>query len=111
MAHADTLIIPRWLVPVRPQGDVLENQALAIAGETIIEYLPVNDALARWPDARQVHLPDHVLIPGLVNAHTHAAMSLFRGFADDLHLQTWLHDHIWPAEARWISEDFVRDGS
>ncbi len=111
MAHVDNLIIPRWLVPVRPQGTVLEGQALALCGEIIIDYLPVNDALAQWPDAHQVYLPGHVLLPGLINSHTHSAMSLFRGFADDLRLQTWLHDFIWPAEAKWVSDEFVRDGS
>lgn len=111
MNQADTLIIPHWLVPVRPRGAVLKGQALALADEIIIEYLPVADAITRWPEAHQVYLPDHVLLPGLVNSHTHAAMSLLRGYADDLRLQTWLHDHIWPAEARWLSESFVRDGS
>ncbi|MCY1185962.1 5-methylthioadenosine/S-adenosylhomocysteine deaminase [compost metagenome] len=52
-----------------------------------------------------------LLAPGLVNAHGHAAMSLFRGLADDLPLMTWLQEHIWPAEARWVGEDFVRDGT
>ena len=52
-----------------------------------------------------------VVTPGLVNAHGHSAMSLFRGLADDLPLMTWLHDHIWPAEGKWVDEDFVRDGT
>jgi 5-methylthioadenosine/S-adenosylhomocysteine deaminase len=103
--------MPRWLVPVRPHGVVLESQALALCDDIIVDYLPEHEAINRWPDACQVHLPDHVLLPGLVNAHTHAAMTLLRGFADDLRLQTWLHDHVWPTESRWVSEEFVRDGT
>jgi 5-methylthioadenosine/S-adenosylhomocysteine deaminase len=56
-------------------------------------------------------LPDMLLSPGLINAHGHAAMSLFRGLADDLPLMTWLEKHIWPAEAKWVDEAFVRDGT
>jgi 5-methylthioadenosine/S-adenosylhomocysteine deaminase len=58
-----------------------------------------------------LEMPGHVLIPGLVNAHTHAAMSLFRGLADDLPLMTWLNEHVWPAEGRWVHEEFVADGT
>ncbi len=63
------------------------------------------------PDTKVVELPDHVLIPGLVNTHTHAAMSLMRGLADDLPLMRWLNEHIWPAEARHVSHEFVLDGT
>ena len=62
-------------------------------------------------EARQIiELPGHVLLPGLVNSHGHAAMSLLRGYADDQPLMTWLEQHIWPAEATHVSADFVRDG-
>ncbi len=66
---------------------------------------------SRWPDYPAVELPDHVLIPGLVNAHTHAAMSLMRGMSDDLPLMRWLEDHIWPAERQHVSAAMVRDGT
>ena len=74
-----TVIEPRWVVPVEPAGTVLEAHAVVIAGDRILAVLAVADAAARYPDAPRIHLPEHVLIPGLVNLHTHAAMSLMRG--------------------------------
>lgn len=106
----DTLLLPRWLVPVEPAGVVLENYGLAIQGDRITLLAPRERALKHQYD-QIIELPDSLLIPGLINAHCHAAMSLFRGMADDLPLHTWLNDHIWPAEARWVNEDFVRDGT
>jgi 5-methylthioadenosine/S-adenosylhomocysteine deaminase len=107
----DTLINARWMVPVEPAGLVLDDHALAIRGDRIVDLLPQDEAQARYR-ARAVHeLPTHVLIPGLVNAHAHAAMALLRGYADDLPLMTWLSEHIWPAEARHVGAEFVHDGS
>jgi len=111
MVTVDTLIQARWVIPVEPDEVVLENHTLALADGRIQALLPATEAAARYPGVATVALPSHALIPGLVNAHTHAAMSLLRGLADDLPLMTWLQDHIWPAEARWVSEEFVRDGS
>jgi len=73
--------------------------------------LPERDAAARFPGYEKHELKSHVLMPGLVNAHTHAAMSLLRGLADDLPLMRWLEEHIWPAESKHVSRDFVRDGT
>ncbi len=106
----DTLLLPRWLVPVEPAGVILEGYGLAIAGDRIALIAPRERAL-KHQYGKVLELPDSLLIPGLVNAHGHAAMTLFRGMADDLPLHTWLEQHIWPAEARWVSEDFVRDGT
>ena len=111
MQSADTLISARWIVPVAPRGAVLEDHALVVADGRIVDLLPRREAAARYRAAEQVSLPTHALIPGLVNAHTHAAMTLFRGLADDLDLWTWLNRHIWPAETKWIDEAFVRDGT
>ncbi len=72
---------------------------------------PAQEAAARFATYESLDLPGHVLIPGLVNAHTHAAMALLRGLADDLPLMRWLEEHIWPAEARHVSREFVRDGT
>lgn len=106
----DTLLLPKWLVPVEPAGVVLENYGIAIEGDRIALITPRERALKH--QYRQVlELPDSMLIPGLINAHGHAAMTLFRGMADDLPLQIWLQEHIWPAEARWVNADFVRDGT
>jgi 5-methylthioadenosine/S-adenosylhomocysteine deaminase len=73
--------------------------------------LPLTEAVARFPSYPRVDLAVHALIPGLVNAHTHAAMALMRGFADDLPLMRWLEEHIWPAEAKHVSPGYVRDGT
>lgn len=105
------LVAARWVVPVRPVNTVLENHVVAVSNGRINAILPRAEALARFPDAPLTDLQSHILIPGLVNAHTHVAMSLMRGLADDLPLMTWLKEHIWPAEGQWLGPDFVRDGT
>ena len=111
MQPADTVIAARWIVPVSPPGIVLEDHALVVVGGKIADLLPRGEAHTRYRASDTVSLDSHALIPGLVNAHTHAAMSLFRGLADDIDLWTWLEQHIWPAESSWVDEDFVRDGT
>jgi 5-methylthioadenosine/S-adenosylhomocysteine deaminase len=111
MRHVDTLIFAAWVVPVEPEGVVYEQHAVAIQEGKIVAILPSNEAVAQF-SARITHrLPTHVLIPGLINCHTHAAMSLLRGYADDLSLMDWLHKRIWPAEKTWVREKFVEDGT
>ena len=106
-----TLIEPRWLIPVEPAATVLEAHAAVIRDDRILDVLPTTAARARYPDVDRIELADHALIPGLVNLHTHAAMTLLRGIADDLALMDWLQNHIWPAEAQLVSDEFVYDGS
>lgn len=106
-----TLITARWIVPVLPRGAVLEHHAVAMAGGTIIDLLPAADAQQRYTAAQHIALPDCALIPGLINLHTHTAMTLMRGVADDLPLMRWLSEHIWPIEAKVVNADFVRDGT
>lgn len=106
---ADTLIHPDYIVPVIPHGAVLKNHSLAITGNRISALVP--RAEADNIEAKEVlHLPGHALLPGLINSHGHAAMSLLRGYADDQPLMPWLEQHIWPAEAAHVSPEFVRDG-
>lgn len=107
----DLIIKARWIIPVVPENRVLENCALAIDKGRILALVPSDEAARRFTATEIINLGSHVLIPGLVNAHGHAAMSLLRGYADDQPLHNWLNDHIWPAEGRWVSEDFVRDGT
>lgn len=107
----DLLIEARWIIPVEPAGQVLEEHALAVHGGDIVDLGPSATLLSRYAPAEHLRLPAHALIPGLVNLHTHAAMSLMRGMADDLPLMQWLEQHIWPAEARLVSPEFVRDGT
>jgi 5-methylthioadenosine/S-adenosylhomocysteine deaminase len=98
-------------VPVEPAGTVLEHHAVAVRDGAIEKLLPSEEAFRAFPDYDRIDLPGHVLIPGLVNAHTHAGMSLMRGLADDLPLMRWLQEHIWPAETQHVSPQFVRDGT
>jgi 5-methylthioadenosine/S-adenosylhomocysteine deaminase len=107
----DNLIHAQWIIPVVPEGLVLENHCLALRGGRIQEVLPAEQARQKYQAPQMIELPGQALIPGLINAHTHASMSLLRGLADDLPLMTWLHEHIWPAEGKWVCEEFVHDGS
>ena len=107
----DTRINARWLIPVVPVGVVLEHQALLIQGDRIEAIVPQAEADQRYRARETVDLPLHAIMPGLVNAHGHAAMSLFRGMADDLPLMTWLNEHIWPAEGKFNSSEFIADGT
>ena len=106
-----TLINAGHVVPVCPDRGALPDRSVVIAGDRIVEILPVGEAAARWPDAESIDLPGHVLLPGFVNAHTHSPMSLLRGYADDMELHVWLQEHIWPAETRHVNPEFVADGT
>lgn len=107
----DLLIHCRWIIPIVPENQILENCSLAVDGEKIIGIYPQAEAKKRFEAVKTETLDNHVLMPGLVNAHGHSAMSLLRGYADDLALRPWLEKHIWPAEARHVSEEFVGDGT
>ncbi len=107
----DLLIEADWIVPVQPADNVLENHAVAIDDGRILDVLPVSKAAQQYQARSSRKLDGHVLVPGLINLHTHAAMALFRGLADDLALMDWLSKHIWPAEGRHISEQFIFDGT
>jgi len=106
-----SLLRPRWVIPVEPAGAVLEGHCVALRDGVIEAVVPDAVAAERFASYPRVELREHALIPGLVNAHTHAAMSLMRGIADDLPLMRWLEEHIWPAEARHVSPAFVKDGT
>lgn len=107
----DCVIDARWVIPVEPGPVVLADHSVVLEGGRIEAVLPSTEVELRYEARQHVSLPQHVLIPGLINLHTHAAMSLMRGLADDLPLMTWLKDHIWPAEAKHVSPDFVYDGT
>jgi 5-methylthioadenosine/S-adenosylhomocysteine deaminase len=112
MQHRYQIIQPDWTVTVNAEFEVLRDFAVVVE-DNRIQMLIANDAVTELPcysQAEIIRLPDCVLMPGLVNAHTHASMSLFRGLADDLPLMEWLTDHIWPAEARWVDPEFTVDG-
>jgi 5-methylthioadenosine/S-adenosylhomocysteine deaminase len=106
----DLCIEARWVVPVEPHGVVLEDHTVVVDKDRIVALLPTVEARAAYAPRERSELGDHVLIPGLINTHTHNPMTLLRGLADDLPLMVWLQQHIWPAEAKVIGPEFVRDG-
>ena len=105
------VLIPRWIICLDDDNRVLENHALVVDGNLISAIVPWPEASERYKGAEVTELPDQALLPGLINSHTHLAMNLLRGFADDLPLMTWLNDHIWPAEGAHVNEQFVADGT
>src|SRR5690349_13840020 len=109
--NADLMIEARYIVPMAGEQSILENHAVIIQAGTIVELLPISQARAKYTATSLVCLDDHVLIPGLINLHSHAAMSLMRGVADDQPLMTWLEKHIWPTEQAVVSERYVRDAT
>jgi 5-methylthioadenosine/S-adenosylhomocysteine deaminase len=110
MVNVDLIINARWLCPVVPNNTLLEHYAVVIQAGKIIDICP-NNQTEKYQAVETIQLLDHVLIPGLINLHTHAAMSLMRGLADDVPLMPWLEQHIWPAERAVVSPSFVRDGT
>ena len=106
------ILKPKWLLTVNPKFELLTDYAVIIKSDRIENLLPVAEVRqqAQYREAETIDLPDQVLMPGLVNSHTHASMSLFRGIADDLPLMDWLNHHIWPAESQWVDAQFIVDG-
>jgi 5-methylthioadenosine/S-adenosylhomocysteine deaminase len=106
----DSLIHARWIIPVEPDAVIHEFYSMAIHEGRIVDLLPTTEAQRLYQSAAVENLEHHVVLPGLINCHTHAAMNLLRGIADDLPLMEWLQQHIWPLEQKWMSEKFVLDG-
>jgi len=105
------ILLPRWLVPVCPEGMVLDHHGVLLEDGRITAVAPADDLARTYAHVRVTRLPDHALMPGLINIHTHSAMALMRGLADDLPLMRWLEDHVWPSEQRWVGAEYVRVGS
>ncbi len=110
MKNIDTLINARWVIPVNDDR-VLEQHAIAIDKGVIVDLLPSQQATQSYKANKVHHLDSHALLPGFVNTHTHTPMSLLRGYADDMPLMSWLNQHIWPAESKFVNEDFCHDGT
>jgi len=109
--NVDCILQARWIIPVEPEYAIFTNHALVIDEGIIIDLLPSEQAAQKYTPATTESFPHHALLPGFVNAHTHSPMALMRGIANDLPLMEWLQKHIWPLEQKWISENFVRDGT
>lgn len=111
MQAVDKILYPKWLITMAGEVQALTNHAVVIQQNKIQDVLPSHEAMLQYNAKQSITLADHALLPGFINAHTHSPMSLFRGMADDLPLMDWLHQHIWPAEAKWLSPAFVRVGT
>lgn len=110
----DLIIHGRFVVPVAAgrEGEELPNHSIVVQGEIIFDILPTEEVSKLYSAAKVVDLSaSHVLMPGLINAHTHLALNFLRGIADDLPLAQWLSEHIWPTEGRLVNADFVKAGS
>jgi 5-methylthioadenosine/S-adenosylhomocysteine deaminase len=110
-APTNFIVSPRWLVPVVPRRAPLENHSVVVQAGKIAEILPATDADQKYQGLPKYELKDHLLIPGLINMHGHAAMTMLRGYADDLPLKQWLEQEIWPIESKWVDAEFVKDGT
>ncbi|MDY7538892.1 TRZ/ATZ family hydrolase [Undibacterium sp. 5I1] len=106
-----TCLYPHYLIPVEPRATVLTQHALVMQDDKILAVLPADQARQQYASAKHLEMPEHAILPGLINLHAHSAMSLLRGLADDLSLMDWLNHHIWPAEKKHVSDEFVFDGS
>ncbi len=111
MDPIDTLINARWIIPIEPVGRVLEFHSVAIQAGRILAVGPTSELSGRFAAREIVDRTDHVLLPGFVNAHTHAAMTLLRGAAESASFERWLRTQVWPLEHRWIDAEYVRDGT
>jgi len=111
MKTVDTILLARWILPVTDSDPLLENHGIVIDDGRIVAILPSQQIKQEFSATLEKSYDNHMLMPGLINAHTHSPMNLFRGMSDDLPLDDWLNNHIWPAEAQWVSDEFVHDGS
>ena len=111
MKNVDLIINARWIVPVEKSHQVLEHHSVVVNDGRIVALIPQEKAKQKYTATTVHQLDNHCIMPGLINNHAHAAMSLLRGLADDLPLMTWLNEHIWPAEGKWVSDAFVEAGS
>ncbi len=112
MKNTDTIINARWVIPVDDSNNILDNHSIVVESGKILQVLPTSEANSKYEASQRVTLSDHhALVPGFVNSHAHASMSLFRGIAEDVPLEAWLQEHIWPLEGKWADQEFVRDGA
>jgi 5-methylthioadenosine/S-adenosylhomocysteine deaminase len=107
----DLILQAHWVLPILPKNVLLEDYAVIVHLGLIEDLMPIKSVFDHYEAIETIDLKEHIVMPGFVNLHTHAAMSLMRGIADDLPLMPWLENHIWPAEKALVSSSFVRDGS
>ena len=111
MQPVELILSARQIVPIEPIDVIHDDASIVVNNGRIIDLLPTKQALQQYSAHRQFDFDQHIIMPGLINTHTHAAMTLMRGIASDLPLMEWLENHIWPVEQQWVDESFVHDGS
>jgi len=111
MKTVETIIHAKWIIPIVPEEIILNLHCLVIDQDKIVDILPSENVDLHYTSNQTFELLEHAITPGFINSHTHASMNLLRGFADDLALMDWLQNHIWPAEAKWVSPEFVYEGT
>ena len=109
--EVDLVIKSKWIVPVVPREQVLTDHAIAIKDKKIFAIGPTESINTQYQCTNITSLNNHILIPGLVNAHGHAPMALLRGSADDVPLKEWLEEKIWPLEDKLVDRQFVFEGA
>jgi 5-methylthioadenosine/S-adenosylhomocysteine deaminase len=105
----DHIICGDYVLPMDESLSVIEKGAVAISGNKVVETGTSREIFQKYISENIVKGDGRVVLPGLINTHTHAAMVYFRGIADDLPLTDWLNKHIWPAENKWLSPEFIAD--
>jgi 5-methylthioadenosine/S-adenosylhomocysteine deaminase len=111
MQSVDLIIHAQWIITGTGTQETLRNHSLIIEKGIIKHILPTPLAKERYTAHQIEEYTHHAVMPGIINSHTHIGMNFFRGLADDLSLMNWLNHHIWPAEKKWVSHEFVRDAS
>lgn len=104
MIQPDLIVTGKYLYQGTTINEVLNDHGIAISNDEVCDIAPTATLKEKYPDVKQLHSEQGLLMPGLINSHTHAAMACFRGIADDLPLMTWLQEHIFPAEAKLTPE-------
>jgi len=111
LQEVDLLVVGGIVLTADQDWNIYDPGAVAVDGGAIVGLGACGEVERAYRGRERIDASGRLVMPGLINAHTHAPMTLFRGIADDLPLETWLHDYIWPAEAKWLSPDFVRLGT
>jgi 5-methylthioadenosine/S-adenosylhomocysteine deaminase len=111
MQSVDLIIHAGWVVPIVPEKTCYQDHAVVVHQGKIVALLPSDEVDKQFSAKETVKRPHHVLMPGFVNCHTHLAMNLLRGLADDLVFVDWLQNYIWPVEGKLVSPEFVCDGT
>ncbi len=111
MQNIEHLVHAKWILSAEPNQSVLENHSLCIEKGVIKEIIPTAEAKQQYIPIREDNYLEHVIMPGIINSHTHIGMNFFRGLGSDLSLMDWLHNHMFPAEKKWLSQEFVYDAS